>query len=217
MSKSMFRFLSRPSESVTIRGRGIYLRLPEFADHEEWRRLRLNSRRFLEPWEPTWGQDELGRAAFRLRVRRYENDFVRGLSVPLFIFLRQTDALVGGITLGYIRRGAAQSCMIGYWMGEAYAGKGYMHDALDAVVPYAFDVLRLHRLEAACIPDNTRSIGLLEKAGFQREGYLRGYLKINGVWRDHVLYARLSERSAPAAGFENGESRAMQTSKNTVA
>lgn len=216
MTKSMFRFLSRPNEPAVIRGRSVHLRLPEMADHEEWRRLRLDSRRFLEPWEPTWGRDDLTRTSFRLRVRRYEQDFARGLAVPLFLFLNSDQTLVGGLTLGYIRRGAAQSCMIGYWMGETYAGKGYMRDALDAVVPYAFDVLRLHRIEAACIPDNTRSIGLLEKAGFEREGYLRGYLKINGVWRDHVLYARLSERQGPAA-FGKGKATAMQDNKKTIA
>lgn len=192
MSKSMFRFLSRPDDPVLLEGKDVYLRLPQLSDYEEWRKLRQASRRFLEPWEPTWGADDLTRASFRLRVRRYEQDYQRGQAVPFFIFLKSGDVLVGGLTIGYIRRGAAQSCMIGYWMGETHAGRGHMHDALDAVIPYAFKVLRLHRIEAACIPDNARSIGLLEKVGFRREGYLRGYLKINGAWRDHVLYARLA-------------------------
>jgi len=100
--------------------------------------------------------------------------------------------LLGGITIGYIRRGAAQSCMIGYWMGERFAGQGHMFAALQLVIPYIFAGLELHRIEAACIPDNARSIRLLEKAGFQREGYLRGYLKINGQWHDHVMFSRLA-------------------------
>ncbi len=216
MSKSVFRFLSRPTCPVMIGGERIYMRLPEMADYEAWRRLRFDSRRFLEPWEPTWGPDDLSRASFRLRIRRYEQDFARGLAVPLFVFLKEGDTLVGGLTLGYIRRGASQSTMVGYWMGEAHAGKGLMRAALDAVVPYVFDVLRLHRIEAACIPDNTRSIRLLEKAGFEREGYLRDYLKINGLWRDHVLYARLAERSG-AARSRSGRAKAVQTNDKTIA
>jgi ribosomal-protein-alanine N-acetyltransferase len=66
-----------------------------------------------------------------------------------------------------------------------------MTAAVRALVPVAFDVLRLHRLEAACIPTNLASIRLLEKAGFRREGYARAYLCINGTWQDHLLYARL--------------------------
>jgi len=215
MSKSMFRFLSRPTCPVLIEGERIHLRLPEMGDFEEWRRLRLESRNFLEPWEPTWGPDDLSRTSFRLRIRRYDQDFARGLAVPLFVFLNEGNTLVGGLTLGYIRRGAAQSCMVGYWMGEAHAGKGLMHAALDAVIPYAFDVLRLHRIEAACIPDNVRSVGLLEKAGFEREGYLRGYLKINGAWRDHVLYARLAEQRGARAA--SGKAKAVQTNSKTIA
>lgn len=113
-------------------------------------------------------------------------------AVPLFIFLKGDMTLVGGVTIGYIRRGAAQSCMIGYWMGERHAGQGHMFAALQMVIPYIFTGLELHRIEAACIPDNARSIRLLEKAGFQQEGYLRGYLKINGQWHDHVMFSRLA-------------------------
>lgn len=107
-------------------------------------------------------------------------------------------ALLGGITVGHIRRGAGQNCMIGYWMGENYAGQGHMFAALKLVVPYIFSGLQLHRIEAACIPENWKSIRLLEKAGFEREGLLRKYLKINGEWRDHVLYSLLEGDDAAA-------------------
>lgn len=106
-----------------------------------------------------------------------------------FVFRNSDNKLVGGITLGNIRRGVGQNGMIGYWSGEPYAGKGYMTEALSLVIPFAFDQLRLHRIEAACIPHNQRSIRLLEKAGFEREGLLRSYLKINGFWQDHLLFA----------------------------
>jgi ribosomal-protein-alanine N-acetyltransferase len=101
--------------------------------------------------------------------------------------------LVGGITLANIRRGVAQAGSIGYWVGESYARTGIMSAALRAMIPFSFGTLRLHRLEAACIPTNAASIGLLEKSGFQREGYARQYLCINGMWQDHLLYARTKD------------------------
>jgi len=193
MRHSVLGFLGRRIETTQLCGQRILLRIPRLADHDAWRRLRAQSRRFLEPWEPAWTEDELTKASFRQRIRRYEHDIAEGTSLPLFVFRRDTEALIGGLTIGHIRRGAAQSCMIGYWMGETHAGHGYMHDALDLVIPHVFGPMRLHRIEAACIPDNLRSIRLLEKAGFQQEGYLRRYLKINGAWRDHILYARLAD------------------------
>ncbi len=191
MARSVFRFLSRQSDPIELADGAVSLKLPRHADYRQWHHLRMESRRFLEPWEPVWRSDELTEAAFRRRVQRNAEEFSAGQAVPLFLFRRSDQALLGGITIGYIRRGAAQSCMIGYWMGEKYAGQGHMFAALRLVIPYIFSGLQLHRIEAACIPDNERSIRLLEKAGFRREGYLRDYLKINGAWRDHVLYARL--------------------------
>ena len=84
-----------------------------------------------------------------------------------------------------------QAGSIGYWIGQPYANKGYMSEAVRALIPFCFGSLRLHRLEAACIPTNKPSIALLERCGFQREGYARGYLCINGNWQDHLLFARL--------------------------
>lgn len=113
----------------------------------------------------------------------------------LLLFEKET-LLVGGITIGYIRRGAAQSCMIGYWIGERHAAQGHMSAALKLVIPYIFNGLQLHRIEAACIPENFKSIRLLENAGFQREGLLREYLKINGQWRDHMMFSLLADKQS---------------------
>jgi ribosomal-protein-alanine N-acetyltransferase len=162
-------------------------------DYLEWSRLRDASRNFLEPWEPRWAHDDLTRAAFRYRIQRYDADRAAGQALPLFVCLKSSGQLAGGVTLGAIRRGAAESCTLGYWMGEQHAGKGLMRDALTALLPHVFDSMRLHRIEAACIPDNSRSQRLLEAVGFRREGYLNGYLKINGAWRDHVVYAILRD------------------------
>ena len=192
MTRSVFRFLSRQSDTVELADDRHLLRLPRFHDYRQWYQLRSESRRFLEPWEPTWRGDELTESSFRARVIRNEQEFSSGQAVPLLIFERAEKTLLGGLTVGYIRRGAAQCCMVGYWMGERHAGRGHMFGALKLVIPYIFSSLQLHRIEAACIPDNTRSIGLLEKAGFRQEGYLREYLKINGEWRDHVMFSLLA-------------------------
>src|SRR6201985_1918210 len=195
MSKSVFRFLSRQPAAIELKSAVHLLRLPRYSDFNQWHKLRAESRRFLEPWEPTWRHDELTEGSYRARVIRGKKEYNSGQAIPLFIFLKEEMTLLGGLTIGYVRRGAAQSCMIGYWMGERHSGQGHMFAALQLVIPYIFSGLELHRIEAACIPDNERSMRLLEKAGFQREGYLRGYLKINGQWRDHVMFSRLESDS----------------------
>jgi [ribosomal protein S5]-alanine N-acetyltransferase len=198
MPKSVFRFLSRQPDAIELESATHLLRLSHYSDFNQWHKLRAESRRFLEPWEPTWRHDELTEGAYRARVIRGKQEYNSGQAVPLFIFLKEDMRLLGGLTIGYIRRGAAQSCMVGYWMGERHSGNGHMFAALGLVIPYIFSGLELHRIEAACIPDNERSMRLLEKAGFQREGYLRGYLKINGQWRDHVMFSRLASDAEPA-------------------
>lgn len=189
MALSFFR-----RETPALRGRRVTLRLPEQADYAEWAALRRASRSFLEPWEPRWSGDELERAGWRHRVRRYKEDYAAGTAIAFLLFENERGALVGGLTIGNIRYGVSQSAQIGYWMGERYAGKGYMLDALRVLLDHAFGVMRLHRIEAACIPGNMRSIRVLEKAGFEREGLLRSYLRINGVWQDHYLYALIADQ-----------------------
>jgi ribosomal-protein-alanine N-acetyltransferase len=174
-----------------VRGDGLYLRPAIAADYAAWARLREQSRAFLAPWEPTWLSDDLTRAAFRRRLRRQAEDIAGDESFAFLIFDSTSDELLGGLTLGGIRRGVAQAATLGYWMGAAHAGKGRMTRAVAAVVRFGFDTLRLHRIEAACIPDNAPSIALLERNGFQREGFARAYLKINDAWRDHILLALL--------------------------
>lgn len=180
-------------ELPALKGSRINLRLPEPNDHREWASLRQTSRAFLEPWEPRWSPDELERSAWRQRIRRYREDFEQGLAVAFFIFENRSGRLIGGITIGNIRHGVSQSGQIGYWIGERYAGQGFMLEAVRLVIHFAFETLRLHRIEAACIPDNARSVRVLEKAGFQREGLLRSYLRINGSWQDHHLYALICD------------------------
>jgi ribosomal-protein-alanine N-acetyltransferase len=190
---AFFRTINFSEPLPTIEGDGVMLRTPQIADFEEWVALRETSRDFLTPWEPTWPVDDLTRAAFRRRVKRYAED-LRTDQGYAFLIMRSSDgALVGGLTLANIRRGVAQAGSLGYWTGLPFVGQGYMTAAVRAVIPFAFMSLRLHRLEAACIPTNTGSIRLLEKTGFVREGYAREYLCINGIWQDHLLYGRLND------------------------
>jgi len=179
--------------SPILAGDGVRLRAPTMSDHAEWATLREASHAFLAPWEPTWPSDDLTRSSFRRRLRHYAQDIRDDQAYPFFVFRVEDGALVGGLTLSNVRRGVSQSCALGYWMGERFAGRGYMTAAVRAIVPFVFGSLRLHRLEAACLPHNTASIRLLERVGFRHEGLARRYLCINGAWQDHLLYALLTE------------------------
>jgi [ribosomal protein S5]-alanine N-acetyltransferase len=190
---AFFRTTSLAETMPAIEGYGVLLRAPQMADHAEWAALRDRSREFLKPWEPTWPVDDLTRGAFRRRLKRYAEDQRTDQAYSFFIFWKEDGALVGGVTIANVRRGVAQAGSIGYWMGEPYARNGLMSAALRVLMPFSFVTLRLHRLEAACIPTNVASIRLLEKSGFQREGYARQYLCINGMWQDHLLYARIKD------------------------
>jgi ribosomal-protein-alanine N-acetyltransferase len=190
---ALFRTVSSNEVLPAVTGAGVTLRVPHSGDYAEWASLREQSRAFLVPWEPTWPADDLTRGAFRRRLKRYAEDLRGDLAYAFLIFRHEDNAMVGGLTLANIRRGVAQAGSIGYWIGAPFARKGYMSAALRALVPFCFGTLRLHRLEAACIPSNAASIRLLEKSGFRREGYARAYLRINGIWQDHLLYARLQD------------------------
>ncbi|HJV41522.1 GNAT family protein [Caulobacter sp.] len=178
----------KPRPTPRLQGREVYLRPPRPGDHRAWAALRARSRSFLEPWEPTWPDHDLTRAAFRARLAAYARELDLDEAYPFFVFRREDDTLVGGVRLFHVRRGVAQTGAIGYWVGESFARKGHMADAVETLIRFAFQGLGLHRLEAACMPENAASAALLLKCGFSEEGYARAYLKINGDWRDHRLF-----------------------------
>lgn len=190
-------------DQPVIRGRGVVLRPPIAADYGAWADLRGRSRDHLVPWEPQWEVDELDRTTYRRRLKLYAQELRDDLGYAFFIFARASGhagaetsvhgTLVGGLRLSNIRRGVSQAATIGYWLGGAHVGRGYMAAAVGAVIPFCFDTLTLHRLEAACLPDNVRSMHVLERNGFEKEGLARDYIKINGVWRDHVLYGLVGD------------------------
>ncbi|MDA7427325.1 GNAT family protein [Primorskyibacter aestuariivivens] len=167
------------------------LRAPIHSDFRAWSALRVTSQDFLTPWEPTWAQDHLTRKSFTNRVYWAQRAISNGSALPLFLVRRADETLLGAITLDNIRRGPAQAGTLGYWIGEPYARQGYMREAILALVHHAFEKMDLSRIEAACLPENAASRGLLERSGFKYEGVAQSYLQINGRWRTHVLYAAL--------------------------
>ena len=183
--------LGRGRKSVTIETERMSLRPPRHSDYRAWAALRRHSRPFLEPWEPTWDAGHLSRKGFVNRVHWAGRSIAQGSALPLFLIRRADQALMGALTLDNIRRGPSQAGTTGYWIGEPFARQGYMQEALEALVHYAFHKLDLSRLEAGCLPENTASRGLLEKVGYKYEGVAQAYLQINGRWRNHVLYANL--------------------------
>jgi ribosomal-protein-alanine N-acetyltransferase len=180
-------------QQPVIRGGGVYLRYPRIGDYTGWSAVRGESREFLAPWEPAWARDELSKGAFRRRIKRYQKETRLDSAYAFFVFRKDDDALMGGCTLSNVRRGVTQCCALGYWIGERFSRQGYMFDAVCALVPFIFSTLGLHRIEAACLPTNEPSKNLLVKTGFHHEGLARGYLQINGEWRDHVLFALLAD------------------------
>ena len=186
-SALILRPADRPDTVVSSARLG--LRYPTPEDYTVWAGLRAQSREFLVPWEPAWPEDELTRTAFRRRLRLYVRAIRAEEAHPFFVVRRSDRRLVGGLTLSNIRRGVTQSCALGYWIGQPFAGQGYMTEAVKSAIRFAFSSLGLHRIEAATLPANEASRRLLLRCGFSEEGYARRYLKINGAWQDHVLFA----------------------------
>ena len=176
---------------VRIEAERLTLRLPAHSDFRAWAMLRRDSAAFLAPWEPAWAEDHLTRKAFTNRVYWAARSQGQGTALPLFVVRREDEALLGAITLDNIRRGPAQSGTLGYWIGAPHARHGYMREAIRALTHHAFTELDLSRLEAACLPENAASRGVLEQCGFKYEGVAQSYLQISGRWRNHVLYANL--------------------------
>jgi [ribosomal protein S5]-alanine N-acetyltransferase len=190
---AFLRSLPVVDADAEIRGARVFLRHPTMQDYSAWAELRALSRQHLTPWEPQWTRDELARSTFRRRLRQYQRELRDDHGYAYLIFSEADGGLLGGLNVSNVRRGIAQAASIGYWMGAPHAGRGLMTETVRAAVQFAFTTLGLHRLEAACLPNNIASARVLEKAGFKREGRARRYLKINGQWQDHDLFALLDD------------------------
>lgn len=192
----------RPSLQTVLTGERIWLRAGQTDDWRTWTTLREQSRQFLQPWEPTWSPDALTLDYFCGNLRRQWREWRNGEGYAWLIFKRtevrdqRPDKtltsglcpLIGGISLNDITRGIAQRGTLGYWIGEPFANQGYMTEAVRLICAFGFDQLRLHRIEASCLPHNEASKRILQKIGFSLEGRAAGYLRINGKWEDHLLW-----------------------------
>ncbi len=178
----------------------LLLRSPQVHDHEQWAGLRADSRQHLIKWENDWTDKDVAMSAFRRRLRVWERQRRLATGLSLFAFRMDGDALIGGVTLSHIRYGASQSGTLGYWVGEGFLRRGYGQIMVDETVRHAFESIGLNRIEAACQPENEASARLLAGLGFVREGRARDYLRINGVWRDHDVYALTAADRAGATG-----------------
>ena len=178
-----------PKKKLT--GERVFLRPPKRRDALKWQKLRMSSKSFLVPWEPSWDASSCTRRAY-LRYFKNSNYLANMDRAYSFLIFKTDDkTLLGGINIGNVRRGVSQSASLGYWIGEKYSRNGYMKEALKLLIPSLFVDLRLNRIEAATLEENIASKNLLKKIGFKKEGVLRKYLKINGNWRDHILYGLL--------------------------
>ncbi|MEO1227043.1 MAG: GNAT family protein [Pseudomonadota bacterium] len=182
--------------AVRLETNRLYIRHARPKDWKAWAALRRANREFLTPWEPTWPADAFSRRTFVRRLRRQLADWKADRGYSLLVFSRADDQLVGGVTLSAVRRGVAQMASMGYWVGEAFTRRGYMSEAAKSVLGFGFRQLGLHRIEAACLPNNEASRRLLLRVGFTEEGFAKAYLRINGSWRDHILFGMARE------GFE---------------
>ena len=174
-----------------LTGERVFLRPPKRRDALNWQKLRMSSKSFLVPWEPAWNASSCTRRAY---LRYFKNsNYLANMdrAYSFLIFKNEDKILLGGINVGNVRRGVSQSASLGYWIGEKYSRNGYMKEALKILIPSLFVDLRLNRIEAATLEENIASKNLLKKIGFKKEGVLRKYLKINGTWRDHILYGLL--------------------------
>jgi ribosomal-protein-alanine N-acetyltransferase len=166
------------------------VRLPQAADVGEIVRYYGHNRDHLQPFSPTFAPDFLDERMWQEQVRIRTREHAAGESFRAFLFLSSDpDKIVGNLNLTQVQRGALQSCLLGYNLARAAQGKGYMTEAVNGAVAFAFEKWRLHRVSANHMPRNDKSAAVLRRCGFQVEGLAPAYLLINGKWEDHVLTA----------------------------
>lgn len=181
---------------VELTGRRVSLRMLDPRDFEAWRAVRRRNVDWLTKWEPMRlpGQADVveDRHAFATRCSARAREWQLGAGYGLGIF-GPDGRLAGEINLSRVQRGPFQNADVGYWTDVDHAGQGFMPEALVIVARFAFEELRLHRLQVAIIPRNHASRRVVEKVGLREEGIALRYLEINGVWEDHVRFGFTSE------------------------
>ncbi len=174
---------------ATLEGNRVHLRLPRRADQRAFIAQAKRSRAFHRGWVRAPDTP----AAFSAYVRRYGAPSAAPRNIGFLVVRDDDGAIAGVINFSEIVRGAFHSAYVGYYALGPHAGEGYMTEGFALALDFAFRRLGLHRVEANVQPANERSIALVERVGFAREGYSRRYVKIAGRWRDHVRFAMLAE------------------------
>ena len=170
-----------------ITGQKVILRPPQYSDWKSWADERKKNKLYLQPWEPLWSINELERSSFVKRVRMFERLSHNDQAYSFLIYKSDNEDFIGEVNISNVQRGIIQSCTIGYWIAKDCEGKGMMSESLELVKEFIFNELKLHRIEAACLPHNMPSLKVLLKNGFIKEGTARKLLKINDKWQDHTV------------------------------
>lgn len=170
----------------------LVLRLPEPREAPAMVAFRRENRAFLEPWEPTRMPEFFTEGFWRVQLQRNLREFREGMSLCLALIEPTNDEVLGVCNYTNIVRGTFQACHLGYALGERHQGRGYMYEALSAANRYVFEEMGLNRIMANYLPQNDRSGQLLARLGFTVEGRAEKLLKINGVWEDHILTAKIN-------------------------
>jgi [ribosomal protein S5]-alanine N-acetyltransferase len=172
-----------------LSGKSIYIRLLTVEDAEEMLQLQLENRTFFEEFAMERKEDFYTLESHRKRLQMFAENAKQDLDYYFGIFSHEDGRLLGTINLFSVIRGSIQSAFVGYFLDKKHNGKGYTTEAVKLIVKYAFDELKLHRVEAGVMPHNLGSIRVLEKAGFEKEGLARKNVKIKGKWEDHQQMA----------------------------
>jgi ribosomal-protein-alanine N-acetyltransferase len=186
--------------SLELNGRRVRLATLIEADYPAWLEVRNRCRDWLVPWEPRSKGAPLpaeDQASFSARCAMRERERQLGSGFGFGIF--HEGRFAGEVTLSSIQRGPFQNGSIGYWVDQDLAGIGLVPESVVVVLQFAFETLRLHRIEVAIIPRNSASRRVTEKLSLRNEGTALGFLEINGQWEDHVRYAMTSEEWAVRA------------------
>jgi ribosomal-protein-alanine N-acetyltransferase len=143
---------------------------------------------------PTDPEDARAQPGQRLELDLDQRSWAAGSAYAFAVLdTEEADRLIGRVALSNVVRGPWQNATLGYWIDKDSLGKGHATRAVRLVLRFAFEHAGLHRVQPAIIPRNTRSVRVAEKAGFRLEGRALRYLKINGTWEDHDVYALTSE------------------------
>jgi ribosomal-protein-alanine N-acetyltransferase len=155
--------------------------------------FRRENKNHLERWEPLRKPSFFTESFWQAQLRTQLRDFREGVSANFSILDKDEMFIVGVCNYTNIVRGTFQSCQLGYAIAKQCEGQGLMEEALRRTNDFVFSHLGLHRIMAAYLPHNQRSGSLLGRLGFKREGFAEKYLKINGIWEDHVLTSKIRD------------------------